>query len=366
MTDVTPSVDLTIFPRVNYLKNFDARALRRDFNGRIYGIYGIVSIDSERYPEIDGSTCLNGETSFTFELGPNVTTTPTSVIDLRNDCGIATVIDLGLDDITFTIAITNAELTFNLRTLSSNYNVDWGDGSSDTNVTSTNVTHDYTSAGPGTYVIKINVNSGSFAPNFYASSTADQLITFSLNSNDIYGTNLYRAFRDCGNMTQYSQPFSATSNCTSFMNTWQYCNNLESFPLIDTSSGTSFLGCWYGARLLTSFPALNFSSATSLRNAWNSCFDLETFPSGVFDDTGTLASTAFDGAFYRCNLSAQSIENILTSIKKNVENGYSGASGTTYTLNLNGGTNAARTTWTTTAESAATYLEANNYTIYSN
>ena len=93
MTTYNPSVDTTIFPRINYLKNFTGRAVRRDLNGRIYGLYGEASIDSDRYPAVEGSTCLNQET-FPLDLGPLVTTIPTGLIDLRNDCGSATTIDL--------------------------------------------------------------------------------------------------------------------------------------------------------------------------------------------------------------------------------------------------------------------------------
>ena len=94
MTNYNPSVSTTIFPRVNYLKNFTGRAIRRDLNGRIYGVYGRVSIDeTDRYPAVEGSTCLSQET-FPLDLGPLVTTTPTGLIDLRNDCGSATTIDL--------------------------------------------------------------------------------------------------------------------------------------------------------------------------------------------------------------------------------------------------------------------------------
>lgn len=94
MTNYNPSVDTTIFPRVNYLKNFTGRATRRDLNGRIYGQFGDGSIDEfRRYPAVEGSTCLSQET-FPLDLGPLVTTTPTGLIDLRNDCGSATTIDL--------------------------------------------------------------------------------------------------------------------------------------------------------------------------------------------------------------------------------------------------------------------------------
>ena len=93
MTSFNPSVKTTIFPRVNFYRNFTGRAIRRDLNGRIYGTYGLVSIDSDRYPLLEGSTCLHDET-LPLDLGPAVTTTPTSVIDLRNDCGTPTTIDL--------------------------------------------------------------------------------------------------------------------------------------------------------------------------------------------------------------------------------------------------------------------------------
>ena len=93
MTTFNPSVDTTIFPRINLYKNFTGRAIRRDLNGRIYGPFGHVPIDFiGRYPFVEGSTCLQDET-FPLDLGP-VTTIPTGVIDLRNDCGSPTSIDL--------------------------------------------------------------------------------------------------------------------------------------------------------------------------------------------------------------------------------------------------------------------------------
>ena len=96
MTAVTPSVDTTIFPRINFLKNFDARAIERHLNGRIFLDYGGIteSIDVlRRHPPVDGALCLSEEL-LPDDLGPLVTTTPTRVFDLRNDCGTPTVEDL--------------------------------------------------------------------------------------------------------------------------------------------------------------------------------------------------------------------------------------------------------------------------------
>ena len=95
MTQYSPSVDLTIFPRINYLKTFGPRAQRRDFNGRIFGQYGHTSIDQpDRYPPSEGSDCLANSVPFPIDLGPLVTTTPTGLIDLRNSCGTPTTYNL--------------------------------------------------------------------------------------------------------------------------------------------------------------------------------------------------------------------------------------------------------------------------------
>ena len=81
---VTPSVDTTIFPRVNFFKNFNGRAIRRDLNGRIHGQFGEVPIDApSKLPAAEGSLELSSF-SFPLDLGPDVATQPTSVLDLRN------------------------------------------------------------------------------------------------------------------------------------------------------------------------------------------------------------------------------------------------------------------------------------------
>jgi hypothetical protein len=76
----------------------------------------------------------------------------------------------------------------------------------------------------------------------------------------------------------------------------------------------------------------------------------------VFDSTGTLpSSSAFNQAWKNCALTAQSIENILTSLDTN------GASN--ITLHINGGTNAAKSTWSTAANDAYDNLITKGWTI---
>lgn len=117
----TPSVDLTIFPRVNFLKQFLQRADLRAKNGRIYGWEYVPFLDDpEYYPPADGSTCI--DSIFPKDLGPDVATTPTALFDLRDDCGSPSTYDLETGNntiapnVTITQQIGNQTLTAGQRT----------------------------------------------------------------------------------------------------------------------------------------------------------------------------------------------------------------------------------------------------------
>jgi len=70
---------------------------------------------------------------------------------------------------------------------------------------------------------------------------------------------------------------------------------------------------------------------------------------------GTLAADAFQFTFGNCALTAQSIENILTSLD---------ASGkTNITLTIAGGSNAGQSTWSAAANTALSNLTSKGWTI---
>lgn len=165
------------------------------------------------------------------------------------------------------------------------------------------------------------------------------------------GTNFSYAWKDCSGLTTF--PLINASSVTNLTQTWRNCSSLTSFPVLDTSSVTTFTQAWRGCSGLTSFPSLDFSSGTSFSYAWNNCSSLTTYPANRFDTTGTLSSFAF--AWNNCALTAQSIENILVSLDTN------GAS--SITLGIDGGTNAAKTTWSTAANTAYTNLVNKGWTI---
>jgi hypothetical protein len=200
----------------------------------------------------------------------------------------------------------------------------------------------------------INTNAATYLVNTWNGCSG--LTSFPLiNTALVYNFN--GAWNSCSNLTSF--PLINTVSATTLNNTWRTCNKLTSFPAISTGSVTDFTQAWGNCSSLTSFPLINTSSATTFFQAWVFCSSLATFPANVFNTTGTLVANAFSGTFYGCALTAQSIENILTSL---VTNGQSNI-----TLELNSGTNAGASTWTTAANTAyATLTTARGWTIYRN
>ena len=129
------------------------------------------------------------------------------------------------------------------------------------------------------------------------------------------GTTFQNAWQNCSSLTSF--PLLDTSSGTSFSYAWYNCFSLTSFPLLDTSSGTNFISAWAFCRTLTSFPLLDTSSGTNFGYAWYNCFSLKSFPANFFDSwsPASVSSGVFNGTWDGCtSLTAQSVENILTSI----------------------------------------------------
>ena len=255
-------------------------------------------------------------------------------------------------DAAITYDITNAGGVFNLRSTGAvDYEIEWGDGAVEISTLNT-LPHTYTA---GDYSVVV-YSDGVYRP-YFNNVTADvsQITSVTIGPGANLGTNLTNAWYGANNMTSFVCPFDVTSGVTNFFSAWFGLSILTSFPLINTSSGTNFGAAWYSCSSLTSFPLLNTSSSTSFFLAWYNCSSLADFPANMFDTTGTLVANAFAFAWQICALTAQSIENILVSLDTN------GASN--ITLSIDGGTNAAKTTWSAAAVTAYDNLIVKGWTI---
>jgi len=259
-------------------------------------------------------------------------------------------------DAAITYGITNAGGVFNLLSTGTvDYEAEWGDGNVEIS-TLTTLLHTYVAAGDYSVVV---YSDGLYRPYLNGvAADATQITSVVIGADADLGTTVQSAWNGANNMTSFVCPFDVTSSVTSFISTWQDCTSLTSFPVIDTSSGTSFYNAWRGT-FFTDFPSLDFSSGTNFNRAWFQSRVVD-FPPNMFDTTGTLVNSAFTFAWIGGRLSAQSIENILVSLDTN------GATG--ITLSIDGGTNAAKTTWSAAAVTAYDNLTGivKGWTIYFN
>jgi surface protein len=184
------------------------------------------------------------------------------------------------NDDQFLISVNPSVYTFD-------YNVDWGDGNTDSNVTG-NITHTYASI--GTYDIKIT---GTF-PNIYFFNRFDRYKVLEIKnwgniewldmSNSFYGcqnmtitatdqpdfsrvTRFYRAFNGCVNMTLPSADHVAnwvTSNCVTVELMFALCRSITSLDCStwDTSNVTMFRSVFNQMRAVTSIDVSNWDTSS--------------------------------------------------------------------------------------------------------
>ena len=301
--------------------------------------------------------------------------------------------------IIYDIQIGQDNLTIEIPSAGSvNYTIDWGDGTVEAS-TSNLPSHTYSST--GSYKIKI-FSAGVYRPHVNGNSTLVHVVrSVEITEKANLGTTLEDSFYDLETLHTFKCAFSATSSVTNFKDMFYGCRLLSQVDLFDTSSGTnftnlfrenragffpalntssttgiggmyrdtlvvtelptidtsnvtSFSATWRGCDIIT-FPSFyDFSSATSFSEGWRSA-GIINFPANMFDNTGTLSSNAFSNAFNGSILTAQSIENILTSLDTN------GATGVD--LHIGSGSNAGYSTWSQAAKDALTSLQGKSWTV---
>lgn len=266
--------------------------------------------------------------------------------------GLRKSISGGVSATGLTYNITISGNTFALRSTGTvDYSVNWGDGSNETS-TSNTLSHTFAD---GSYSVVVVTTLGKFRPYINNSGDGDRITSVVIGARINLSNSLFRAWRGAAFMTSFECPFHVTSHVSNFQEAWRGCISLTSFPSLDVSSGINLAAAWRSCSSLTSFPLLDVSSGIRFDSAWHSCTNLANFPANMFDTTGTLVSNAFGNTWAACALTAQSIENILVSLDTN------GASN--ITLNISGGTNAAKTTWSTAANTAYDNLITKGWTI---
>jgi hypothetical protein len=149
-----------------------------------------------------------------------------------------------------------------------------------------------------------------------------------------------------------------------FQSAFSGCTSLQTVPNFDYSSARFFDGVFQNSGLVKFDSAVPFgANASTFRDCWKDCSNLRDFAPGQFDNilpsetvsTNSGLFSAFIGTFQGCALTAASIENILVSLAKTKTRNVR--------LDINGGTNAPKSTWTSNAIIAYNSLISRGWTI---
>ena len=204
-----------------------------------------------------------------------------TIINLRKDSGGGSgetkfVIEVTIDD---TDASGNRDFQFySYGTIAeTNYNIDWGDGNSDTGVTASNITHTYSAN--GVYDIKID---GRFGIRFNSTLLTNRYKITKLKN---WGTNeasiqaLYQAFYNCRNMTYEATDYPDLSNLNtgtffrSFQNIFHDCRSITDLDLSNwqnTNLVNNLTQAFFNCRASTSINLTGWdtSNVTNLANTF--------------------------------------------------------------------------------------------------
>jgi hypothetical protein len=174
------------------------------------------------------------------------------------------------------------------------YDVDWGDGTIETNLTGTQ-THTYASI--GTYDVRVSNGITSCIFN----NGGDRLKLLEVKQ---WGTgewdNLVNAWYGCSNVTAFpSEPIPAWSGVTSLNRTWLNCSSLTVAPDVNNLVNvTDLTYSWaYCSNLIVAPDVSNLVNVTSLSGAWRDCTSLT-----VASDVSTLVNvTGLVQTWWNCS-----------------------------------------------------------------
>jgi len=284
--------------------------------------------------------------------------------------------------------------------------INWGDGTSDASVRAGRIRHVYQN--PGIYTVTISARStfnlnypdiGGYGNCILSIDYIDDVWISTLSPLDVrgcinlqsinfpsrdifnrpYGKDqffvLETIFEGCVNLT--SIDFFDTSRVFDWSATFAGCSSLRGIPTYDYSGASQFTRTFANSGLVVWDSTAPFDkSSESFVETWFGCSNLKDFPPGKFDNIFQKLSdesaragafrNRLTGIFEGCALTPTSIENILVSLANTKVRGKDRLTLvplTNVNVDLNGGTNAKKSTWTAAANDAYSTLSLRGWNI---
>tara|TARA_R110000796_G_scaffold54709_1_gene127863 strand:+ start:447 stop:2615 length:2169 start_codon:yes stop_codon:yes gene_type:complete len=202
----------------------------------------------------------------------------------------------------FKITTTTANQSFTIPCASGTFNatVNYGDGTNTLTVTTyndANLTHSFTSAGQYTITIDGVFTNVSFFDNADSRVLVDEVVDLG----DVGWLSLANAFRECTNLTSFTNGTGDTSNVDNMFALFASCQNLVNVDLngFSTASANNILFMFAGCSSLITIDISGFdlSATTSFSALFSACTSLQTV---ILTGLDTSNIQNFDGLFREC------------------------------------------------------------------
>ena len=205
------------------------------------------------------------------------------------------------------------------ETIEFNFQVDWGDGTTETGITNDNINtkskHQYQNA--GTYDIKIKGKYESLQTSYDARKTANY---DKLKKVKQWGTTglKYVAFYGCSNLNEIASP--TENSFINLIDIYLAYTSIQSIPenlFANCPNVTNFSRTFYGCINLTSIPAKLFANCpnvTNFESTFEECSNLTSIPAKLFANCPNV--TNFHRTFYECSSLTSIPEELFSKCEK--------------------------------------------------
>ncbi len=191
---------------------------------------------------------------------------------------------------------TSSDTSFSMNIVgTTNLDVDWGDGNTETFVTAGQKTHDYGVGNEGTYTIKLGAVNKTFERITFSSLDPQKFLDIS-QWGSIQWVSWQDGFEHCINLTISATDSPDLSALINAKDAFANCDALTTFPAMSFPVCTTLYGFFRGCALLTSVGA--FTTTSELLTVAQMCSQTPLLTSFDVTSMDTSATTDFSQWFY--------------------------------------------------------------------
>lgn len=244
----------------------------------------------------------------------NLAYLPVSSYTRPSDWLTLPAVSVGEEKVVALYAVHDSDCNYVAVNVAGNYNVDWGDGSSENVSTGVQANHNYVysninsntycSRGYRQVIITITPQAGQHLTtvNLYvkhtavAAGTTNQYLDIRMAGSNISTLKISGNAMTTAFIKLEQFEFIGTNSVADFSNFFYSCTSLKNVVSLYTGSGTNFTGMFYTCSTIPTIPLLDTSNGLNFTNMFVSCSSLQSIPL-----LNTAKGTNFSSMFSNCS-----------------------------------------------------------------